>query len=141
MNKEQYLQQQFTNEDHFIITTNRYINANYPELRHMYFHVPNESNTNATTRIKLFNTGVLAGVPDLCFIFPYLWFIELKMPNGQLSGKQKELHKLWKDNGITVEVCRTAQEVVKVLEIKLKKHEKVTETKSDKKKSNDKRND
>jgi hypothetical protein len=67
------------------------------------------------TRIKLFNTGVLAGVPDLCFIFPYLWFIELKMPNGAVSPKQKQLHELWRNNGIIVEVCRTAHEVVESL--------------------------
>ena len=115
MNINQYLSITFTNEDHFIISTNRYINANYPELRHLYFHVPNESSTNAITRIKLFNTGVLAGVPDLCFIFPYLWFMELKMPNGAVSPKQKQLHELWRNNGIIVEVCRTAHEVVESL--------------------------
>jgi len=123
MTKEQYLSHNYLSEDQFTIATNRFINANYPELRHFYFHVPNESNTNAATRIKLFNTGVLAGVPDFCFILPYLWFIELKMLNGAISTKQKQLHKLWKDNGIIVEVCRTAQEVVDVLNNHFKNQE------------------
>lgn len=115
MTKEKFINTVYGSEDAFTIATHRYINANYPQLRHMYFHVPNESATNKITRIKLWNMGVLAGVPDFIFVFPYLWCMELKLPNGTISPKQRALHELWRSKGITVEVCRTAAEVVQLL--------------------------
>lgn len=105
----------YDDEEKFTTATHRYINANYPQLRHFYFHVPNESATNAVRRIILHNMGVLAGVPDFCFIRPHFWFMELKMPKGSLSPKQKALHERWKDMGIIVEVCRTPEEVIKTM--------------------------
>lgn len=116
MTKEKFINTSYASEDAFTIDTHRYINANFPHLRHLYFHVANESATNKMTRIKLFNMGVLAGVPDFIFVFPYLWAMELKLPNGTISPKQRALHKLWRDKGITVEVCRTAAEVVKTID-------------------------
>lgn len=116
MTKEAFVNTTYQSEDAFTIATHRYINANYPQLRHMYFHVPNESATNKITRIKLWNMGVLAGVPDFIFVFPYLWCMELKLPNGTISPKQRALHELWRSNGIVVEVCRTAAEVVQIME-------------------------
>jgi len=116
MTKPQYLTANFRSEDEFTAATHRFINANYPELRHFYFHIPNESATNALTRIKLANMGVLAGVPDLCFIFPKTVFIELKMPNSALSPKQKALHKLWTSRGIEVYSAFSARDVCLILD-------------------------
>lgn len=112
MTKEQFLAAKFTNEDQFTSVTNRFINANYPHLRHFYFHVANESATNALHRIKLANMGVLPGVPDFVFVWPKLLFLELKMPNGTLSPKQKALHQLWKSVGLEVVTAYSASEVV-----------------------------
>jgi hypothetical protein len=114
MRKDQYLKT-YTNEASFTIATNRYINANYPHLRKFYFHIPNESATNAIIRIKLFNMGVLPGVPDFIFLKPQMWFMELKMPKGILSFKQKLLHEIWASNGVEIEICRTAEEVVETM--------------------------
>lgn len=114
MTIEQYLRD-YANEEAFTVATNRFINANYPAIRHFYFHVPNESATNPLRRIILFNMGVLAGVPDFCFILPQLWFMELKIQNGMLTKKQKALHELWKSKGIEVMVCNSAQSVLKTL--------------------------
>lgn len=116
MTKHEYLSATFKSEDEFTIATHRFINANYPELRHFYFHVANESATSLAMRVKLSNMGVLAGVPDFVFILPKTWFMELKMPNGAISPKQKKLHELWRSKGIIIEIARSSKEVVDILE-------------------------
>lgn len=112
MTKEAFLAAKFTNENQFTAATHLYINANYPKLRHFYAHIPNESATNDAIRIKLSAMGILPGFPDFIFVYPKLWFLELKMPNGTLSPKQKQLHQLWASVGLTVVVCRNAEEVI-----------------------------
>jgi hypothetical protein len=71
-------------------------------------------------RMQLAAMGVLAGVPDFCFLLPNLWFLELKMPNNQLSLKQKSLHDLWLSEGIAVETAWSAKEVCVLLDKYLK---------------------
>lgn len=115
MTKEQFLTTPYSNEDQFTAATHRYINANYPELRHFYFHVPNESATSDAMRLKLAAMGVLPAVPDFVFIKPKLAFLELKMPNGTLSPKQKALHKLWLENGFFVYTAYSPLEVINFL--------------------------
>lgn len=116
MTTEQYLTTSYKNEDQFTAATNRYISANYPWLRHFYFHVPNESASSDVMRIKLSAMGVLPGVPDFLFIKPFFFAIELKMPKGVLSAKQQKLIELWRQSGVPVAVCRSADEVVEFLE-------------------------
>ena len=111
-----YLTHPYTNEDQFTAFTYRYINEAYPCLRHMFFHIANESATNAIIRIKLAGMGVLPGVPDFCFLLPYRWFLELKMPHGTLSPKQVALHQLWTSHGIPVHVAYTPAQVIIVLD-------------------------
>jgi hypothetical protein len=115
MTKEEYSSIVFKSEDQFTAATHRYINNNYPELRNFYFHVPNESATSAAMRVKLHSLGVLSGVPDFCFIYPFLWFLELKHGNGKLSDKQRALHNLWLSHHIPIHTCYSAKEVVQVL--------------------------
>jgi hypothetical protein len=116
MTKQAFITAIFNNENVFTAATNRYINANYPELRHFYFHVPNESATNDLMRIKLMGMGVLPGVPDFIFIWPKLWFLELKQPKGIISPKQKDLHQRWAQKGLIVHIARNGQEVCNVLD-------------------------
>lgn len=106
---------QFSNENQFQAGTNRFINANFPELRHFYFHIPNESATSDQMRMKLSAMGVLPGVPDIIFLKPTTWFIELKMAKGTLSERQKHLHKIWESIGIKIFVCRTPLDVIAAL--------------------------
>ncbi len=117
MTKNDFLKAIPQSEDEFQIMSNRYINANYPDLRHFYFHVPNESATSDKMRMKLSAKGVLSGVPDFIFLKPKTWAIELKTPKGSISPKQKSLHDLWeKFAGIETFVCRTPADVVFALD-------------------------
>lgn len=116
MTTEQFLSANFKNEAQFTAATHKWINHNYPWLRHFYFHVPNESASSDAMRIKLSSMGVLPGVPDFLFVKPFFFALELKMPLGVLSAKQKSLIELWRTSGIPVGVCRTASEVVEFME-------------------------
>ena len=116
MTKQEYITKEYKSEDTFTAETHTYINHNYPELRRLYFHIANESATNMAMRLKLHSMGVLAGVPDFCFVYPYLWFLELKIESGRLSDKQKSIHELWRSKGIIVEVCYTPKQVCECLE-------------------------
>lgn len=115
MTKQEYITKTFNNEDQFQSATYLYINNNYPALRRLIFHVPNEGARSKAEAMKLKSMGVLAGVPDLILLKP-LCGIELKMPNGVVSTSQKELHTLWGANGVPVYVCWSALDVCNILE-------------------------
>jgi|SRR6478736_9229010 len=124
MTKNDYISKIFSNEDQFQAATYLYINNNYPKLRKLIFHVPNEGSRNPKEAMKLKSMGVLAGVPDLILLKP-LCGIELKMPNGKVSPAQKELHGIWGEAGIKVYVCWNAEQVCNLIEelIKIKEYE------------------
>lgn len=116
MTQQEYLSKAAANEDALTAQTYMLINNNYPELRGFYFHIPNESATNKMMRIKLFSMGLLPGAPDIMFLKPYTWCLEIKMPNGTLSPKQRDLHKKWKNEGIPVETAYSKEEIIAALE-------------------------
>ena len=62
--------------------------------------------------------GVLAGVPDLCIPALSL-FIEMKTATGALEPAQKEVHDRLRANGQTVEVCRSVEDVMRVVMIEM----------------------
>lgn len=109
MTKQEFLSAKFANELQFSAAFHRYVNFNYPDLRHFYAHIPNENSH------KLLVVGVLPGYPDFVFHKPFCFHIELKMPNGTLSPKQKQLHSLWIDAGMKVFTCYNANDCVGVL--------------------------
>lgn len=115
MTKQEYITKTFNNEDQFQSATYLYINNNYPALRRLIFHVPNEGARSKAEAMKLKSMGVLAGVPDLILLKP-LCGIELKMVNGKISSAQKELHTHWTNNGIPVYVCWNANDVCNLIE-------------------------
>ena len=112
MTKEKFLSRTPKNENQFTADTFMYINNNYPKLRGMFFHVPNESATSDLMRVKLASMGVLPGVPDFCFLLPYEWWMELKIPGGSLSPAQNKLHERWKSYGKIVTIAWTAIDVI-----------------------------
>jgi hypothetical protein len=110
MTKEAYLSKIYSNEGQFQAATFQYINNNYKDLRGFFFHPPNEN------QHRLISMGILPGIPDLVFIKPKLWAIELKHGKGTLSPAQKNLHKLWGDYGIKIFTCHTPQQVLNALD-------------------------
>jgi len=115
MTKDQYKSLIFSNENQFQAATFRYINNNYPKTRGLCFHVPNESASSDLMRMKLAAMGVVPGIPDIVCMAP-IFGIELKMPTGTQSDKQKRIEQVWTAAGIPYYLCRNAAEVLSVLE-------------------------
>lgn len=113
MTKDQYITKIYMNEDQFQAATYMYINNNYPLLRGLIFHVPNEGAKSKHEGAKLKSMGVIAGVPDLICVSP-LFAIELKMPSGRLSPQQKDLHNNWRSS-MPIFTCYSPIEVINAL--------------------------
>lgn len=111
MTKQQFLTTIYANEDQFQVAAYRFINANYPELRKLIFHVPNGGNRNQREAMKLKSMGTLAGCPDLVCISP-VFGLELKMPNGVQSEKQKEIQAIWCANNVPYVIAYNAEQVI-----------------------------
>lgn len=84
-----------------------------PETRLCLFHVPNGMNSDARQGAKFKAQGVIAGVPDLVFVWAgKTHYIEVKTANGYLSPAQKKLHAKWSEQGVIVHVCRSSEEII-----------------------------
>jgi hypothetical protein len=87
-----------------------------PETRLCLFHVPNGMFTNAREGAKFKAQGVIAGVPDLVFVWHgKTHYIEVKTAKGVLSAQQKALHQKWSEQGIFVNVCRSSEEIIAIV--------------------------
>lgn len=88
----------------------------YPETRLCLFHVPNGMFTNAREGAKFKAQGVIAGVPDLVFVWQgKTHYIEVKTEKGRLSEQQKALHQKWAEQGVNVAVCRSSEEIIAIV--------------------------
>lgn len=88
---------------------------NHPQTRKLLFHVPNGGSRNKAEAMQLKSSGVIAGVPDLLFVWAgKLHAFECKTLTGTVSPEQKELHALWKSQGIDVHIFRNEEEFQKL---------------------------
>jgi len=79
----------------------------YPQTRRLLFHVPNGGNRSAREGMQFKASGVIAGVPDLLFIWNgQTYGFEVKTQSGTVSKVQSDLHSIWEANGISVKVVR-----------------------------------
>jgi hypothetical protein len=93
----------------------QWIRQNTP---YVVFAIPNGENRSRATGGRLKAEGVLAGVPDLCIPALSL-FIEMKTDVGEVSPMQKEVHERLRKDGQTVEVCRSVEDVMRVVMIEM----------------------
>ena len=82
----------------------------YPELKRLFFAIPNGGRRSAATAARLKAEGVQAGVPDLLLAVPMsgrhgLW-IEMKTAKGAASKAQREMRDLLKAQGYAVEIAQ-----------------------------------
>lgn len=79
----------------------------YPQTRKLLFHVPNGGKRNPIEAMQLKASGVVAGVPDMFFLWRAQWHIfEFKDDKGVLSKDQKELHQIWGCQGQVIHIVR-----------------------------------
>ena len=86
----------------------------FPQTRLCLFHVPNGMFSNAREGAKFKAQGVISGVPDLVFVWNgKTHYIEVKCEKGKLSENQKALHQKWSEQGVSVNVMRTSEEIIR----------------------------
>lgn len=83
----------------------------YPQTRRLLFHIPNGGHRSKREAMKFKAIGVVAGMPDLCF----LWngkahFMELKTSRGKVSPIQKKVHEAITAQNIEVHIVRSVGE-------------------------------
>lgn len=82
----------------------------------VFFHVPNGEERNVRAAIRLKKAGVMAGIPDLVFVYQgTVIFIEMKAGKGGETASQKAMFPRLEHAGFPVSICRSIAEVEDVL--------------------------
>jgi len=82
-----------------------------PQTRKLIFSVPNGGKRDQITASILNSTGLVKGIPDICFLWAgKVYWIEFKTPEGVLSKEQKEVHSKVNEAGFKVWVFRSSEE-------------------------------
>ncbi len=85
--------------------------------RAIVFSVPNEGKRSKTTAGRLKSTGMLPGVTDLVIVHAgRAFFLEVKMPRGRLSPRQKEFRDLCRSRGACWALVRSVEEAREQIE-------------------------
>ena len=85
-----------------------------PQTRLCLFHIPNGMFSNAREGAKFKAQGVISGVPDLVFVWNgETHYIEVKCEKGVLSKNQIALHQKWMEQGVSVNVMRSSEEIIR----------------------------
>ena len=88
----------------------------YPNLRRLCWHVPNGGHRNKLEAAKFKSIGVVAGVPDLEFHFKgRSYFIELKIPGGSQSPKQKKVQEALEGQGFNYYLIWSFEEFQRII--------------------------
>ena len=77
------------------------------------FAIPNGGLRGKAEAARLRWTGVQAGIPDLAVLAPVgkVFFLEVKAPDGRLSGEQREIFDRFVALGIDAAVVRSIEDV------------------------------
>ena len=91
----------------------------------LLFAIPNGGWRNAIVAAKLKAEGVTAGVPDLMLAVPHGQyhglFVEMKNgKQGRVSESQREMHEALRAQFYQVEVARTAEDFVRIVQAYLR---------------------
>ena len=96
----------------------------YKCLEHCLFAIPNGGARTAITGAMLKSEGVKSGIPDVFLAVPDIksipWyhglFIEFKSQKGKLSDNQNVVISQLQLRGYRVEICRSTQEAIDIVE-------------------------
>lgn len=88
--------------------------------RCMIFAVPNGGSRNLVEAMRMKASGTLPGVSDLIVVLPNkTLFIELKLPNGIQSDKQKDFEQRVTSLGFDYHIVRSLEEFNLIIEKEL----------------------
>jgi len=77
----------------------------------LVYAIPNGGKRGRLEAMRLVVEGVTAGMPDLHIPALRLW-IEMKTATGAVSPAQRAVHKRLQEEGQTVVVCRSVDDVI-----------------------------
>lgn len=93
------------------------------ELRVVYgtfFSIPNEGKRGVVNASRMIAQGLLAGMPDLCWLTDgTIVFFELKARGGSTSRKQKLIHENLRSQGYEVHIIKSFEEFEKIVSLKI----------------------
>ena len=87
----------------------------YPQIRGFLFSVPNGGHRDIREAQVLKSTGTVPGIPDMLLVWPTFVAFEFKTATGIISAVQENIHRKWREAGITVHLCRSADEGLAIL--------------------------
>ena len=98
------------------------VRAFYPD--EVFAAIPNGGDRTASERLRLYEEGVLAGMPDLCLLRPSKGFaglfVEMKTDTGTVSKEQAGVAARLNAAGYRCLVARSSDEGFKIVEEYLK---------------------
>lgn len=78
---------------------------NFPQIRGLFFSVPNGGQRNQREAATLKATGLTPGIPDMILMKPLTGF-EFKTLTGVISPAQQKIHDTWRKAGVEVYIIR-----------------------------------
>lgn len=118
---EQYSHGRYTTSEHDLQKSCvQWFRYTYPKYAKLLMAIPNGGRRTKYERTQVLEEGLVAGCPDLMLPLSNgeysCLFIEMKNGRkGVLSNSQKEIIKLLREHGNKVEVCRTFDDFVSVI--------------------------
>lgn len=96
----------------------------YPQTRGLLWHTPNGGKRNAIEAKRFKDIGVIAGIPDLFFLWKgKLYGFEVKVTGDRQSEAQKEIEAKLKANGAEYYIVKnTPDKFVEVFDEIMKKN-------------------
>ena len=106
----------------------QWFDSQYNKYSPLLYHIPNGGKRNVREAARLKKQGVRAGIPDLFLAMAnskhYGLYIEMKALKGVLTDKQKYYIPILQGENYRVEVCRSLDEFMSVINEYVKDYEK-----------------
>lgn len=103
-------------EDQIQAKCYQWLHNHHPELRGLFFAIPNGGYRDIREAAKLKATGVVPGVPDTLLVWPVLAGFEFKTPTGRESAAQRDVFSAWHKKKIPVHVVRSEEQFKNLIE-------------------------
>lgn len=94
-------------EDQLQAKCYQWVYNNYPQIRGLFFSVPNGGTRNVIEAQKMKSTGLTPGIPDMVLVWPTVVGFEFKTEIGVVSPAQKKIHSAWEAVGVPVHIVRS----------------------------------
>ncbi len=102
-------------EDQIQSQAYQWLHNTHPQLRGLFFAVPNGSTRHILEAMKLKACGLVPGIPDCILMWPVATGFEFKTSIGALSPAQVKVHAAWAAVGIEVHVVRSVEQFQQII--------------------------